>query len=157
MRAAERHAVHGIVEHVHAIPIVRSVASSGTGVLRHGRRADRAAKRTVALRCGSNGRAKGSSASMETGRNRTVLLLLETSRQLTTVAVGHSMGRDATQVGIVLVEVMLCVVVDVPVRDVAVNPVSVLHSGDVACREGLGQLGHVVVGACIARALVVGP
>ena len=67
------------------------------------------------------------------------------------------MRRNATKVGVVLVEVLLSVAVDVAVCTVAVNSVAILQGWDLACRERLCQLRHAAGRASEAGTLVVGP
>jgi hypothetical protein len=87
-----------------------------------------------------------------------IVLVFVTGGHLTAVAVVHRIERDASQIGVVIVQVLLGVGVEAnAIRAIdAIDAVTILDSGNVARGVRLRQLGHAIGWAGIAGPLGFG-
>jgi hypothetical protein len=134
---AHVHASHSTRQHRHVVAVeVRGAGNRSGRVLRHGWGSD-SASNAVAWGGTRHGRAEGSSACVKA---RIAV------GYLAAVAVVHSVVRNPTQVGIVVVQMLFSMGVEAEtVR--AVRSSTILEGGNVARGVRLGQLGHAVGGA----------
>jgi hypothetical protein len=147
--------VHSAVEHGHVVSIVRGVRARGGGILRHCGGADSACDAIDWRSCG-HGRAKRSSTGVKARVAVAILLVLVPGCDLAAVAVVHGIVRNAAQVGIVVVQVLL----SMRIEATAIGTVHAVHASavvlegwDITRGVGLSQLGHAVGGTGKAGAL----
>ena len=103
---------------------------------------------------GSHGRAERRRAGMKSRVRRAILLIFDTIGHLTAVAVVHGVERDTSQIGVVVVQMLLGMrVVGTTVH--TVHSRAVFEGRNVAGGVGLSQLGHAVSHAGKAGALML--